>query len=365
MATVINVDDLELAPEQAQSVSEIVFEKKIEKGNLTAMHAVVTGIQHGKKIPFVGKLALVGECISGCDVPSGSSLPMSEKEWDPKTIGFRLEHCSKDLPGLVSYLKKKVNAYPDEYDINGSAEQTIIRIAAEDATEDMLWRHLHFGDKAIANVDDDGYLKDGIAIKYFNCINGLWQKVFAEANLTTGGKYFVSIAANAAVSYTLQDTLATDYTKGLIKSMLKAASSQLKAADNKVLLMTDSLVENLLDSFEEVSWKNAMDIKGDLARLTATYGKTAYIGTYRGVDIYRVVFWDNTIRAYFDNGTTWDKPHRALLTTPDNIPVGTPSTAMMGSMDSFYDKTDKKNYLDSEIMVDIQVLEDYMAVAAY
>ena len=97
----------------------------------------------------------------------------------------------------------------------------------------------------------------------------------------------------------------------------------------------------------------------------ATYGRTAYIATYRGVDIYRVVNWDETIRTYFDNGTKWNLPHRALLTTPDNIPIGTPSTEMLGSLDSFYDRKDKKNYVDAEIMVDIQLLEDYMAVAAY
>ena len=365
MAAVINIDDLALAPQEAQSLSEVIFEKKIEKGNLTTMHSVITGIQHGKKIPFVGQLGLVGECISGCDAPDGASLAMSEKTWEPKTIGFRLEHCSKDLNSLVTYLKKKVQRYPDEYDISGSAEQTVVQMRAEDATEDMLWRFLHFGDKAIANVEDDGYLKDGVNVKFFNCINGLWTKVFAEANLSSGGKYYVSIAKNGEASYTAQDALATDYTKGLIKDMIKKADARLKSAPNKVLLATDSLIENLLASFEEVSWKNAMDVKADLARLTATYGRTAYIATYRGVDIYRVVNWDETIRTYFDNGTKWNLPHRALLTTPDNIPIGTPSTEMLGSLDSFYDRKDKKNYVDAEIMVDIQLLEDYMAVAAY
>ena len=363
--TVIDLTELELNPQEAQSLSEVVFEKKIEKGSLNTFHAVITGIQSGKKIPFVGNLGLVGECIDGCNLPSGSSLPMSEKEWAPKTIGFRLTHCSKDVNGLATYLKKKINRYPDEYDMAASPEETVILMKAEEATEDMLWRLLHFGDTAIQNVEDSGYLKDEVNIKYFKCINGLWPKVMAETELTTGGKYFVSIAANAGVSYTAQDTLATDFTKGLVKSMIAKADPRLKAAVSKILLMTDSLAENLRSSMEEVAWKNAIDINKDLQAITAAYGQTNYVGTYRGVDIYAVVNWDTIIRTYFDNGTVWNKPHRALLTTPDNIPVGTPSTQMLGSLDSFYDRNDKLNYVDAEIMVDIQILEDYMAVAAY
>lgn len=365
MASVIDVQDLELSPEQAQSVSEVIFEKKIEKGNLNTIHSVILNIQQGKKIPFAGRLGLVGECITDCTPPAGSVLPMSEKEWAPKTIGFRLTHCSKDLNSLVTFLKKKVNKYPDEYDMTGSAEEAVVLSVAEDATEDMLWRHLHFGDKAITNVDDDGYLKDGVATKYFGCIDGLWAKVMAESALSAGGAHHVAIAANAQATYVLQDTLAADYTKGLIKSMLRKADARLKTAQNKVLLLTESLVENLMDSFEEAAWKNSINVKEELKKITSDYGKTTYIGTYRGIDIYTMPYWDETIRTYFDNGTVWDKPHRALLTTPDNIPVGTPSTEMLGSMESFYDRTDKKNYVDAELIVDIQVLEDYMAVAAY
>lgn len=365
MATVIDIQDLALSPQEVQSISELVFEKKIEKGNLNTMHAVQTGIQSGKKIGFVGALGLVGECIDGCNIPAGSTIPMSEKLWAPKTVGFRLTHCSKDLNGLAAFLKKKINRYPDEYDMTGSPEETVILMKTEDATEDMLWRHLHFGDTTIANVADDGYLKDGVAVKYFNCIDGLWKQVFSITALTTGGKHFVPISANSGSNYAAQDTLATDFTKVLLRDMIKKADSRLKSAANKVFLATESLIENLLDSYEEVAWKNAVDIKKDLQAITATYGKTNYVGTYRGVDIYSIVNWDETIRTYFDNGTKWDKPHRAILTTPDNIPIGTPSTEMLGSMDSFYDRKDKKNYVDAEMMIDVKLLEDYMAVAAY
>jgi hypothetical protein len=368
MATAINIDALSLVAEQANDISQVIFEKKIEKGSIAAFHAVITGIQHGKKIPFVGNIAIVGECIEGCAIPDSASIPMSEQTWAPKTLGFRLEHCSKDLNSLAFYLKKKISNAVDQYDMTNSPEETIIQMKAEDATEEMLWRILHFGDTAMLKVAGGGVLVDtaGIKLKYFTCLDGLWKQVFTKYGpAISGGANYVAIPANATASYALQDTLAADYTKGLIKAMIKKADSRLKTSASKILLLTESLAENLMDSYEETAWKNAVNIKKDLADLTSAYGQGNYIGTYRGIDIFSMPYWDNSIRAWFDNGTKWDKPHRALLTTADNIPVGTPSTEMLGSLDSFYDRKDKKNYVDGEVMVDIKILETYMAVAAY
>ena len=49
MATVINIDDLALAPQEAQSLAEAIFEKKIEEGNLTTMHSESQGFSMAKK----------------------------------------------------------------------------------------------------------------------------------------------------------------------------------------------------------------------------------------------------------------------------------------------------------------------------
>ncbi len=75
--------------------------------------------------------------------------------------------------------------------------------------------------------------------------------------------------------------------------------------------------------------------------------------------------WDRTIRKYQDDLTVHVLPHRALLTTPGNIPIGTLSESDMDSLESFYDKKDKTNIVDYGYFLDAKHLESYMSSVAY
>jgi len=357
MASVINAEDLSLNPQEASDISKVVFEKAVTSGDLSKFHAIVTGVQSDTKIPFVGALGLVGEAVEGCDIPSSAEIVMTEKVWTPKNIEFQLSHCSADLSQLLTYAKKKMATYEDQYNYTGSAEETIVLMQAETALAKMLERVLHFGDTSIANVDDGGYLKDGVQVKYFNALNGLWKQIFSS------DAEVVTISANAGNSYANQ-ALAADATIGILQSMMVKADSRLKVADGKVILLSRSLADNLMNTAETLS----AAMSGDFTKTVAgqvTYGATNQLGVYRGIPVFVVDGWDSTIRAYFDNGTKWDKPHRALFTTIDNIPVGTPSAETLGSLESWYNKDEKKNKVRGGVRVDIKLLQDYMAVAAY
>lgn len=354
--SVINAEDLSLNPQEASDISKVVFEKAVTSGDLSQFHAVVTGIQSDTKIPFVGSLGLVGEAIEGCDIPTDAQIVMTEKVWTPKNVEFQLSHCSADLSQLVTYAKKRMAVYEDQYDYSGSAEETIVLMQAETALSKMLSRVLHFGDTSISNVDDGGYLKDGIAPKYFNALDGLWKQVFSSAAPV------VTITENAGASYVAQ-ALADNAAAGYLQQIVTKADSRLKSAEGKVIMVTRSLADNLLNTAETASLTSSSDFLKTVATQAATSGNQ--VGLYRGIPVYIMDEWDTTISAYFDNGTKLDKPHRALFTTMDNIPVGTPSAATLGSLESWYNKDEKKNKIRGGVRVDIKLLQDYMAVAAY
>lgn len=50
-------------------------------------------------------------------------------------------------------------------------------------------------------------------------------------------------------------------------------------------------------------------------------------------------------QSYNDLGTTFYKPHRAVLVEQANLAIGTPSEEAFGEFDIFYDKRDRKNYV--------------------
>lgn len=356
MASVINAEDLSLNPQEASDISKVVFEKAVTSGDLSQFHAVVTGVQSDTKIPFVGALGLVGEAVEGCDIPTDAQILMSEKVWTPKNVEFQLSHCSADLSQLVTYAKKRMRVYEDQFDYTGSAEETIVLMQAETALSKMLSRILHFGDTAIDNVSGGGYLKNGVDVKYFNALDGLWKQVFSSSAPV------VTISANAGVSYAAQ-ALATDAAFGILQQLVTKADSRLKMADGKVILLTRSLADNFLNTAEIAS----ATISGDFTKTVATQAANmgTQLGLYRGIPVYVMDEWDATISAYFDNGTKLDKPHRALFTTMDNIPVGTPSVETLGTLESWYNKDYKQNKVRGGVRVDIKLLQDYLAVAAY
>lgn len=366
MPSVINTDALSLNPQEADNVSKYVFEKALVNPVLTNLHLLVTDIQHDEKIPLVGLLGLVGECISGCSIPSGSTVAMSEKVWSPKTMGFRLSHCSKDVNPLLSALKNKVRAYPDEYNAAGSQEEQLIMMVAEQATTEMVWRLTQFGDTAIDNVSGGGTLVNGTDTKYFSCIDGFWKQALAAAPSNNSNSNYVAIAENAEATYADQDNLDPSRAFTVLRAMYNQADARLLAADGLSFRITRSLATNLQDFWEDKNLAKSLMTAQEVTGTNVMKDRNSrLLGEYRGIPIYIVDSWDRNIRAYFKNGTKYNLPHRAVLTTNTNVPVGTPSTEMLGSLASFYYEYGKLNIVDAEAKLDVKVLENYMIQVAY
>ena len=87
--------------------------------------------------------------------------------------------------------------------------------------------------------------------------------------------------------------------------------------------------------------------------------------TYRGIKVVNVEFWDRYIKILHDNGTVLYRPHRALLTTKDNIPLGTQDTESLSKLDAWFERKDNANYIDALYNLDAKLLETYMCAVAY
>ena len=86
---------------------------------------------------------------------------------------------------------------------------------------------------------------------------------------------------------------------------------------------------------------------------------------YNTIPIQVINSWDRFIDAYFNNGTRLNIPHRAILTTKQNIQIGVEEERSMTEFDIFMDKKTKKWYLDSLFKLDAKIIEDYMIQVAY
>tara|TARA_R110002012_G_scaffold190633_1_gene358200 strand:- start:8723 stop:9790 length:1068 start_codon:yes stop_codon:yes gene_type:complete len=353
----LDLTDLTMNPEEATQVSQAIFEATITGGPLSEHHEIVTGIDHKMQIPFIGNLGLVGVKITGCDRdPNGTSIPLTEKFWDPAIIGDRLKHCALDVNSLLKLFKKAQRMNPDFYDRIGSEEFGVIIAKLEQAITKMLNRLVWFGDTAADNVADGGSITDGIDVKYFNIIDGLFKQIFAEIPTTAAN--YVAITKNAGASYSAQVLADGDALK-----IFRAMHTKMDAR------FFEALEDGAQPEYEVTRelWQNYQDTLEDKSivfSLSETQDGISKM-SYRGIPIKVRHDWDNNIRSYQDNGTKFNLPNRAILTVKENIPVGTLSLDDLTNLESWYEKKDKANYIDFDMKLDVKHLLPYMTVAAY
>jgi len=359
MANLLDVQNLTLGPVEQTDLSKFIFEALLEIGELSKYHDVQTGIFYKEQIPFVGTLGLVGKKSTGC-VPATNTgtVTFTEKFWTPEMIEDRFVNCAKDANRLFKAFKQKQKINPDFFNNVNTDEERIVMTLIEGALRTMINRKVWFDDKTITNVTDGGYLKDGIDADYFNVIDGLWKQIIS-IDIPVGSKNYVAIAQNTAATYVLQDTLPADFAIKLFRSMWNSSDSRLKQAvasgEKLNLHVTPRIAQNWADYKEDKS----------LVFTLANAEGGGLQDLYRNIEIVTRYDWESTIEAYFDNGTAYHLPHRALLTVPTNIPIGTLSTEDLSTLESFYDPVGKRNIMDFALMLDAKFLQPYMAVAAY
>lgn len=360
MASLYDIQGITLNEEEAQEVSQAVFEYVLEQSDLATHHDIHTGIQWDTQIPFIGTLGLVGKMILKCKPDAnGNKIPLSEKMWTPKLIGDRFEHCAVDMDPLFKLFKKVQKINPDFYDRIGSEELGVVLMRIAEAMKEMLTRLVWFSDTDPQTIANGGSLTNGTDVGFFKAFDGIWKQILT-IDIPTTSKYYIEIEENAAATYALQQDLPTDFAFQLFRKMWKKADPRLKqlVAKNGIKLhlhVTSAVAENWLDYKEDKSLAFTLDnVEGGGLK-----------SAFRNIEIVTRYDWDSVIQAYQDNGTKWNLPNRALLTSAGNIPVGTVSTEDLETLKSFYDEYHEVNVMDFREKLDAKFLEDYLAVAAY
>ena len=350
MASLIDTADLTLNPQEALSVSEVVFEQVYNKPLLSRAHDVRTGIQMKTQIPIFGLLGAVGKASSGCTPNSSAEkVNLTEKYYDPALIDFRLTHCQNDVSQLFKLWKKSrvANKTWEEVD---NAMMAFLADRTVDAAYEAILRISSFGDKLADNVADGGYITAGVDPTFFTMINGLWQQIFADATIT---RY--TIPENAEATEALQLALATDRALNMFRYLYNNIDSRAHTVGGLTFQVTRSLTNNWEDYLEDKSLGFTLQVAED--------GKREF--RYRGIPIIIRDDWDKNIRAYNDLGTTLLYPHRAILTPISNIPIATSDEGSMTSLDSFYDKVTKSHYIDVAFYLDCVMLQKSLLAVAY
>jgi hypothetical protein len=351
MASLIDISELTLNPEEAHEIGQLIIERAFEQGPLSDIHDIETGIQYKQQIPFAGRLADSLKKAEGCTPNPGSGVALTEKFWDPEIFDSRWIHCAADLNKLLKLFKKAQKINPDFYDQIDSEAMGVIYALIDQMLMETLPIKIWFSDKTADVFADGGVFKAGTDLDLYNVIDGLWKQIFAEATVANR----VTITQNAGATYVLQ-ALPADAALGYLTLVMNLADSRLLADGTMELLVTRSIADNYRNTLRTKT------IGAGFVEITENGRPELY---FDGIKLKVMFDWDRFIDASQNNGTKRNLPHRIVLTVPANIPVGTLSTADLATLDAFYDRTLKSNIVDVAFSLDTKLLEDYMMCVAY
>lgn len=351
--------DVTFAGEQIQSVSEGIQKAFFSNKKINEVLTVLTGLKAKQQIAVFGHLGLVGRTFSGCEpTPNPGQIRATTKTWDPVYIEDRFTQCWKDLlPSFWAYgLKNGV----DKADLTGTDFANFLEERISEAMVEAAWRIGFFAGTTHSPVGDgagNGLLTAGVDKTFFNMLNGIWAQIFTIVAGDAARK--TAIANNAGADKAAQAFTTTDTTNklvsGIFETMILSADFRLRDNEKKVILCTQSMADQYVKELKKQDLPSAYE------------RRESGIQTLQidGVTIIPLSIWDRIIRAYFDNGTKWHLPHRAILTSMDNLQIGTEEVNNLTELKPFYLEKEKTYNVDFGFNYDAKIVEDDMFQVAY
>lgn len=354
---ILNPTDLTFNGREIDTLSAAIFEKTYHKPAITEFHQIVPGIKARQQIAFLGLLGLTGKKRDGCTTPlSEQTIANTEKFWEPVVIAEKLGECWNNLKETFFVWGAKNGIQRD--DLTDTDFAAFIEDRMADSLYEAVLRTAWFGDTAAATYDDNGKFTDSTDIAYFNALNGFWKQLFALA--PTNSPRRVAIPNNAATTPAGQlfsnnntiNLLATNEFANLKYN----ADIRLREQPNLVYIATQSLVDQYCKELRS----QALD--ASFVKIESGYNALMF----EGIPIIPVSFFDRIIANYqTDSAGLRFNPHRAVLTTTQNLAIGTETPESLAELDAWYSNDDEQYYLKYAVNMDAKVLEDYLVQVAY
>lgn len=341
MATFL--ENLLLTNENIHDLRELINVNTLRDERIENYHRIVNA-RNGDPIGLISGVTL-GKDSCGCNPDYESFAPTNVlKRWALGCWSAPLKVCYKDMEGTVAEYALK-NGTPIG-DLNGTQVMSeVIEPLIKDSYIDMLWRLAWFGDTEAENITDGGSITNGVSTDYITVCDGFWKHIYTQ--IASNSSQLTAITTNTKAAMT-----ASGAATALIEQMIVDAPAALMAKSDKVIYMTNAMKTALsIDMKKTYSCALPWDV--------LTEGVTTT--EYDGIRYIALGKWDEHIAA-FENGS---KPYRAVMTTKDNLLVGTPAGQFVEDFDFYFDHITRNFYIYGTGKVGTMLLQDELFQAAY
>jgi len=337
-----------MSTKEAQFFKEMIQEEMLSLPAIKDNHKIFPNIPYNTNINILGNLGLVGVADAGCAMnPSTSALDVTTKVWTPKKWKIFHRECYFDYEGGL--LEPQMNILEDRADLVRTELISLLQDKFKPAMAEMLLRYIWFNDTLAANTDDSpaGLITPTTDVKYFNVYDGLFKQLLAIC--TADATRHITIAANAELTYALQDsTLTPTLAYGYIVDAIYKASIMTKAKPGYKVLCTQELYD------KATQYTIGKDLPAIFERMENGISQFKVLGKV----VEPMPMWSQYIRAYEDNGTTWNKPHRLLYFNPENLGIAVPKNDIVLNTSIIFDPIQDYTYLKASGVMDMKVIVD-------
>ena len=354
-----DLSNLDFNGKEVMALGETIQESVFTNPEMSLFHEFVEGIKAKQQIAILGIVdGLTGLGDGGCD-PTVDVLDISttQKMWEPESVSNRFAYCWTELKGTFFIWATKNGL--EISDLTGTDYLNFIEERLSAALAEEVLRVAWFSDLTADNVSGTGVITNGTNLGYFNKIDGFFKQIFTivaadSARLTAGLD-----TRNAGVSYAAQEFDATDVTNRVVTNTLQnmryGADNRFRSNPSLMYVVTQSVYDQYERELTEANVAFTTErLENGMAQLSSG-----------SITVVAFDFWDRIIRAYEDNGTTYNLPHRAVLLTKENMQVGTEAIGNLSEIDVFYHRKDKKNYVDTAYRIDVKIIKDENIQVAY
>lgn len=308
-----------------------------------------TGVVNGKKLGRVHSIGDVGKNRSGCKPTYEKPVVIgTEKSWALGPWQIAEELCYAELENTLA--KYGMNSGTEIGDLQNTPYwDHVLMPLLEKAIIEMFWRIVWFGDTDAKNIADSGIITDGVNIELFNMCDGLFKQLKAISADNPG--QFTKIAANEETTYIKQKEAirVPGVAIGIVDDMLSDCDSRIFDDTQAAIYMTNSLFKALRNDVKKVQ---------NLHLEVEQVASGIKLSEYDGHSIIVLDVWDRLIKKFENDGTKLNAPYRALISTPNNLFVGTEDTQRVADLDVTFDKKDRMNYIFAQSNIGALVGED-------
>lgn len=354
------IDQFTINNQGIMDLRELLFLTVLQFGSINETLDLMTGVVPGSRIGGVGEMEPVGLPSNGCDPQwNASKIATIEKLWELGAYEVAESICYEDLEETL--VRFSMRAGTDRADLTSTDYiDVIVEPKLKEAMEKMIWRMLWLGDKTADNVTNGGVITDTVNANLMKVCDGLFKRLF-----TLPAAQRITIAANTAATKDAQRSgiLVAGVAKKIFDDILWKAPIKLRQKSNRILMVTQSLADALTidvknNAGSDLQWTAVLDGLGNENSLMTTT-------VYNGQKIMALPLWDDMIQTFEDGGTVFNKPHRAVYTTKDQLKGGIHSSGALADLQINFDFLTQRNYMLAKDKVGALTWEDNLIMVAY